>query len=293
MQPVNLGNRLVGPGQPSFIVAEVGINHNGDLELAKKLIKAVADSGCEAVKFQKRTVDVVYTPEELAKPRESPFGMNNGDLKRGLEFGYDEYVEIDRYCRSIGIMWFASCWDEESVDFIAQFNPIVYKIASASLTDDNLLHYHRGKGKPIILSTGMSTLEEVDHAVEVLGREDLVLLHCTSAYPSKVEELNLRAISTLARRYDIPVGYSGHEVGLYTSLAAVVLGACYLERHITLDRAMWGSDQAASVEPQGFVRLVKDIRAVEKAMGDGIKRVYESELPIMNKLRRVKNGSNE
>jgi N-acetylneuraminate synthase len=293
MQPVNLGNRLVGPGQPSFIVAEVGINHNGDLELAKKLIKAVADSGCEAVKFQKRTVDVVYTPEELAKPRESPFGMNNGDLKRGLEFGYDEYVEIDRYCRSIGIMWFASCWDEGSVDFIAQFNPIVYKIASASLTDDNLLHYHRGKGKPIILSTGMSTLEEVDHAVEVLGREDLVLLHCTSAYPSKVEELNLRAISTLARRYDIPVGYSGHEVGLYTSLAAVVLGACYLERHITLDRAMWGSDQAASVEPQGFVRLVKDIRAVEKAMGDGIKRVYESELPIMNKLRRVKNGSNE
>ena len=293
MQPVNLGNRLVGPGQPSFIVAEVGINHNGDLELAKKLIKAVADSGCEAVKFQKRTVDVVYTPEELAKPRESPFGMNNGDLKRGLEFGYDEYVEIDRYCRSIGIMWFASCWDEGSVDFIAQFNPIVYKIASASLTDDNLLHYHRGKGKPIILSTGMSTLEEVDHAVEVFGREDLVLLHCTSAYPSKVEELNLRAISTLARRYDIPVGYSGHEVGLYTSLAAVVLGACYLERHITLDRAMWGSDQAASVEPQGFVRLVKDIRAVEKAMGDGIKRVYESELPIMNKLRRVKNGSNE
>jgi N-acetylneuraminate synthase len=293
MQPVKIGNRLVGPGQPSFIVAEVGINHNGDLELAKKLIKAVADSGCEAVKFQKRTVDVVYTPEELAKPRESPFGMNNGDLKRGLEFGYDEYVEIDRYCRSIGIMWFASCWDEGSVDFIAQFNPIVYKIASASLTDDNLLHYHRGKGKPIILSTGMSTLEEVDHAVEVLGREDLVLLHCTSAYPSKVEELNLRAISTLARRYDIPVGYSGHEVGLYTSLAAVVLGACYLERHITLDRAMWGSDQAASVEPQGFVRLVKDIRAVEKAMGDGIKRVYESELPIMNKLRRVKNGSNE
>lgn len=293
MQPVKIGNRLVGPGQPSFIVAELGINHNGDLELAKKLIKAAADSGCEAVKFQKRTVDVVYTPEELAKPRESPFGMNNGDLKRGLEFGYDEYVEIDRYCRSIGIMWFASCWDEGSVDFIAQFNPIVYKIASASLTDDNLLHYHRGKGKPIILSTGMSTLEEVDHAVEVLGREDLVLLHCTSAYPSKVEELNLRAISTMARRYDIPVGYSGHEVGLYTSLAAVVLGACYLERHITLDRAMWGSDQAASVEPQGFVRLVKDTRAVEKAMGDGIKRVYESELPIMNKLRRVKNGSNE
>jgi N-acetylneuraminate synthase len=293
MQPVKIGNRLVGPGQPSFIVAEVGINHNGDLELAKKLIKAAADSGCEAVKFQKRTVDVVYTPEELAKPRESPFGVNNGDLKRGLEFGYDGYVEIDRYCRGIGIMWFASCWDEGSVDFIAQFNPIVYKIASASLTDDNLLHYHRGKGKPMILSTGMSTLEEVDHAVEVLGREDLVLLHCTSAYPSKVDELNLRAISTMARRYDIPVGYSGHEVGLYTSLAAVVLGACYLERHITLDRAMWGSDQAASVEPQGFVRLVKDIRAVEKAMGDGIKRVYESELPIMSKLRRVKNGSNE
>jgi N-acetylneuraminate synthase len=292
MQLVKIGNHLVGPGQPTFIVAEVGINHNGDLELAKKLIRAAADSGCDAVKFQKRTVDIIYTPEELDKPRESPFGLTNGDLKRGLEFGYDEYVEIDRYCRKIGIMWFASCWDEESVDFIAQFSPLVYKIASASLTDDNLLHHHRSKGKPIALSTGMSTLKEIDHSVETLGREELVLLHCTSTYPARIEELNLRVIPILAKRYDIPIGYSGHEVGLYTSLAAVVLGACYLERHITLDRAMWGSDQASSVEPQGFIRLVKDIRAVENALGDGIKRVYESELPFMNKLRRVKKGGN-
>ena len=293
MQPVKIGNHLVGPGQPTFIVAEVGITHNGDLELAKNMIKAAADSGCDAVKFQKRTVDIVYTPEELAKPRESAFGWTNGDLKRGLEFEYDEYVEIDQYCRKIGIMWFASCWDEDSLDFITQFSPVVYKIASASLTDDNLLQHHRSKGKPIALSTGMSTLKEIDHAVEILGREELVLLHCTSTYPARIEELNLRVIPILAKRYNIPIGYSGHEVGLYTSLAAVVLGACYVERHITLDRAMWGSDQASSVEPQGFIRLVKDIRAVESALGDGIKRVYDSELPFMNKLRRVKKDGNK
>ncbi len=288
MHCVKIGDRLVGPGQPAFIVADIGINHNGDLALAKKLIEAAVLAGCDAVKFQKRTIDVVYTPEELARPRESPFGNTNGDLKRGLEFGYDQYAEIARYCKELGIPWFASCWDEGSVDFIAQFNPPCYKIASASLTDDNLLRYHRQKGMPIVLSTGMSTQAEIDHAVEVLGRDDLIILHCTSTYPSKVEELNLKVIPCLIERYGVPVGYSGHEVGLYTSLAAAVLGACFIERHITLDRAMWGSDQAASVEPQGFSRLVKDVRAVEAAMGDGIKRVYESELPILAKLRRVK-----
>lgn len=287
MQPVQIGDHLVSPSHPTFIVAEIGINHNGDLELAKKLISAAVASGCDAVKFQKRTIEVVYTPEELARPRESPFGTTNEDLKRGLEFGYDEYREIDRFCRSIGMMWFASCWDEGSVNFIEQFDPPCYKIASACLTDDGLLRHHRSMGRPIILSTGMSTLEQIDHAVEVLGRENLILMHCTSTYPAKIEELNLRVIPRLIERYDVPVGYSGHEVGLYTTLAAVVLGACAVERHITLDRAMWGSDQAASVEPHGIVRLVKDIRAAEIAMGDGVKRVYESEIPVIHKLRRV------
>jgi N-acetylneuraminate synthase len=287
MHPVKIGDRLVGPGCPAYIVAEIGINHNGDVSLAKKLIDAAFEAGCDAVKFQKRTVEVVYSPEELARPRESPFGATNGDLKRGLEFGTSEYGEIDAYCRERSIPWFASCWDEASADFVARFDPPCYKIASASLTDDNLLRHHRTLGKPIILSTGMSSPEQIDHAVEVLGKENLVILHCTSTYPARLEELNLKVIPALVERYDVPVGYSGHEVGLYTSLAAVVLGACFLERHITLDRAMWGSDQAASVEPQGFNILIKHIRAVEIAQGDGAKRVYDSEIPIMKKLRRV------
>lgn len=284
---VHIGNRVVGEGQPCFIVAEIGINHNGSVELAKRLIDAAVIAGCDAVKFQKRTIEVVFSPEELARPRESQFGMTNGDLKRGLEFGVEAYREIDRYCRERGILWFVSCWDEGSVDAIEAFTPPCYKIASALLTDDNLLRHTRSKGRPIILSTGMSTMGQIGHAVDVLGSEDLVLLHCTSTYPSKVEELNLRMIETLREEFDCPVGYSGHEVGLASTLAAVALGACMVERHITLDRAMWGSDQAASVEPQGFMRLVRDIRAIEAAMGDGVKRVYESEVPIMAKLRRV------
>jgi len=287
MQSVKIAEREVGPGHPTFVVAEIGINHNGSLETAKRLIDAAVAAGCDAVKFQKRTVEVVYSPEELARPRESPFGVTNGDLKRGLEFGADQYAEIGLYCADKNIMWFASCWDEASVDLIDQFKPPCYKIASASLTDDNLLRHHRKTGRPLITSTGMSTLEQIDHSVEVLGRRDLVLLHATSTYPSEVAELNLRAIPRIAERYGIPVGYSGHEVGLYTTLAAVVLGACVVERHITLDRAMWGSDQAASVEPQGFARLVRDIRAVETALGDGVKKVYPSEVPVMQKLRRV------
>lgn len=284
---VQIGKHLVGDGHPCFIVAEIGINHNGSVELTKKLIDAAALAGCEAVKFQKRTVEVVYTAEELAKPRENPFGPTNGDLKRGLEFGQEEYAEIDRYCREKGILWFASCWDEGSVDFIEAFNPPCYKIGSASLTDDNLLRHHRSFGRPIIISTGMSTIEQIDHAVKILGRDDLIILHCTSTYPSQVEELNLNAIRTLRERYQVPVGYSGHEVGLAPSVGAAAMGACMLERHITLDRAMWGSDQAASVEWQGFWRLVKDVRALEMAMGDGVKQVYPSEVPVMQKLRRV------
>lgn len=286
-KPVQIGNFQVGDGQPCFIVAEIGINHNGDIEIAKKLIDAAVDTGCNAVKFQKRTVEVVYSAEELARPRENPFGTTNGDLKYGLEFEYEEYAEIDAYCREKGIMWYVSCWDEASVDFIEQFATPCYKIASASLTDDNLLRHHRQYGRPMIISTGMSTLEQVDHAVEILGTDNLIILHTTSTYPSKLVELNLNVMKTLKERYDVPVGYSGHEVGLAPSVAAAALGACMIERHITLDRAMWGSDQAASVEPQGFERMIKDIRAIEIALGDGVKRVYESEKPIIAKLRRV------
>jgi N-acetylneuraminate synthase len=287
MKSVQIGNRAVGPGHPVFIVAEIGINHNGSLDLAKRLIDAAIASGCDAVKFQKRTVDAVYTSEELARPRESPFGATNGDLKRGLELGRDAYAAIDRHCRSRGIPWFASCWDRQSVEFIEAFDVPCYKIASACLTDDELLAQHRIKGRPILLSTGMSTLAQIDHAVEILGDERLVVLHCTSTYPSKVDELNLKVIPALIDRYRVPVGYSGHEVGLSTSVAAVALGACVIERHITLDRAQWGSDHAASVEPGGMARLVKDIRAVEAALGDGIKKIYDSELPVRDKLRRA------
>ncbi len=285
---IRIGKRIIGDGQPAYIVAEVGINHNGSVDIAKLMIDAAINSGCNAVKFQKRTIEVVYTPEELAKPRENPFGPTNGDLKRGLEFGYDEYAEIDRYCKEKDIDWFASSWDEGSVDFIEQFDPPCYKIASASLTDDNLLRYHRKKGRPLLVSTGMSDMAQIEHAVEVLGKEDLVLLHCISTYPSKSEELNLKGILTIRGRFPgIPVGYSGHEIGLSTSLAAATLGACIIERHITLDRSMWGSDQAASVETQGFSRLVRDIRVVERAMGDGVIKVIDSELPVIEKLRRV------
>jgi len=286
-ETVRIGDRDVGRGCPVYFIAEIGINHNGDVALAKRLIGAAASAGCDAVKFQKRTVDVVYSAEELSRPRENPFGETNGDLKHGLEFERDAYEEIDEFCRSLELPWLASCWDEESVDFIDVFDPPCYKIASASLTDDELLRHTRSKGKPILLSTGMSSLEQIEHAVHVLGTDDLVVMHTTSTYPSQPEELNLRVIPSLEQRFDVPVGYSGHEVGLYTTLAAVVLGARIVERHITLDRAMWGSDQAASVEPQGLARLVKDVHAVEAALGDGVKRVYDSELPVMQKLRRV------
>jgi N-acetylneuraminate synthase len=244
-------------------------------------------AGCDAVKFQKRTVDVVYSAEELAKQRESPFGTTNGDLKRGLEFGHDEYRLIDRYCREVKMMWFASCWDEKSVDFINQFDPPCYKIASACLTDDNLLRHTRAKGKPVVLSTGMSTLEEIDHAVDVLGKKDLILLHACSVYPAYYPELNLRAITALRERYGVPVGYSGHETGLPATVASVALGSCCIERHITLDRAMWGSDQAASLEPNGISKIVSYVRIVEQSLGDGVKRVVEREQPIIKKLRRV------
>jgi N-acetylneuraminate synthase len=286
---VKIGDRMVGDGEPCYVIAEIGINHNGDVGIARKLISAAVVAGADAVKFQKRTVDVVYAAEDLARPRESPFGTTNGDLKRHLELSLEAYREIDQYCRIHSITWFGSCWDEASVDALETLSPPCYKIASPSLTDDNLLRHHRRYKKPLIVSTGMSTIAEIDHAVGILGTDNLILMHCVSTYPSKPEELNLTMIRTLKERYQVPVGYSGHEVGLQTSVAAVALGACMIERHLTLDRSMWGSDQAASVEPQGLSRLVRDVRAVESAMGDGVKRVLPDEITNLKKLRRVAN----
>ncbi len=287
MSTVQVGNKKLGEGHPCYVIAEIGINHNGDIDLAKRLISVAVAAGCDAVKFQKRTVEIVYTEKELATPRPNPFGETNGDLKRGLEFDEEDYAEIASFCKQVKIPWLASPWDEVAVDFMEQFDTPVYKIASASLTDDNLLRHVRATGKPIIASTGMSTYAEIDHAVEVLGKQDLILMHTTSTYPAKYEQLNLRAIPTMAARYGVPVGYSGHETGIPTSVAAAVLGACCVERHITMDRAMWGSDQSASLEPNGISRLVRDIRLCEQSMGDGVKRVYEEEVPVMKKLRRV------
>jgi N-acetylneuraminate synthase len=287
MTTVTIGNKQLGPGYPCYVIAEIGINHNGDIDLAKRLISVAVAAGCDAVKFQKRTVEIVYTAAELAQPRPNPFGETNGDLKRGLEFGEHDYEEIASFCKQVKIPWLVSPWDEPSVDFMEQFDLPVYKIASASLTDDHLLRHIRKTGKPVIASTGMSTYAEIDHAVEVLGKQDLILMHTTSTYPAKYEQLNLRAIPTMMERYGVPVGYSGHETGIPTSVAAAALGACCVERHITMDRAMWGSDQAASLEPNGISRLVRDIRLVEQSMGDGVKRVYEEEIPVMKKLRRV------
>jgi N-acetylneuraminate synthase len=285
---VEIGGRPVGEGHPAYVIAEIGLNHNGDVKVAKQLIDAAALAGCDAVKFQKRTPELCVPPEQRGIQRETPWGvMTYMEYRYRVEFGEGQYAEIDRYCRDKGIAWFASCWDEPSVDFIERFNPPCYKVASASLTDDALLRHTAATGKPILLSTGMSTMEEIERAVSLFDPARLIVLHATSTYPCKPEELNLSLIPALKEKFGVPIGYSGHEVGLQTTLAAVTLGACLVERHITLDRAMWGSDQAASVEPSGFHRLVRDIRVIEQAMGDGVKRVYDSELPIRKKLRRA------
>jgi N-acetylneuraminate synthase len=286
---IRIGDRLVGGGQPAYIAAEIGINHNGDLDIARKLIDVAARAGCDAVKFQKRTPEVCVPPEQRDKVRSTPWGeITYLDYRERVEFGAAEYSAIDEQCKQTGIAWFASPWDEESVQFLEAFDPPAYKVASATLTDEGLLKSIRSTGRTVVLSTGMSSLEQIDHAVDLLGgTDDLLIAHCTSSYPCAPEELNLRMIQTLKDRYSCPIGYSGHEIGLPTTVAAVALGASYVERHITLDRAMWGSDHAASVEPGGFERLVKYIRVTESALGDGEKRVYDSELPLMQRLRRV------
>ena len=289
---VKVGYRYIGDTEPVYVIAEIGINHNGSLETAKEMIEGAAFSGCDAVKFQKRTPELCVPYDQWYVERDTPWGrMTYIEYRHRVELDAEQYAEIDRFCREKGIAWFASCWDEESVDFIEQFDPPVYKAASASLTDHALLRKMKATGKPLILSTGMSTMEQIETAVEAAGTDNLLIAHSTSAYPCQVEELNLRTIHTLKRKFPgVPIGYSGHEVGLAPSWAAVALGAAFLERHVTLERAMWGSDQAASVEIQGMHRLVRNVRDIEKALGDGVKRVYASELSALKKLRRVRDN---
>ncbi len=270
-----------------FITAEIGVNHNGNIAIAKKLIDVASFADCDAVKFQKRTVDKVYPEEVLDSYRESPWGTTQRAQKEGLEFGREEYDEIDRYCREKNIEWYASAWDVDSQLFLGRYNCKYNKIASAMLTAKDLLRMVAEEGKYTFISTGMSTLEEIDDAVEIFRayRCPFGIMHCNSSYPMPDEDANLRMIETLMERYGCKVGYSGHEVGLQISLAAVTMGATSIERHITLDRAMYGSDQAASLEPAGLIRLVRDIRVIERAMGDGVKCITPKEDAVRRKLR--------
>lgn len=288
---IKMGKRMVGDGHPAYVIAEIGINHNGDLDIAKKIIDAAVHAGADAVKFQKRTPEVCTPPDQQKQMRETPWGyITYLDYRYKVEFNEEQYREIDRYCKEKGIDWMVSVWDEPSVDFMEKFETPAYKVPSASLTDHTLLKYVRQTGKPVIISTGMSTMEQIHKGVNAVGEDNLIIMHCTSTYPCEPEELNLKMIETLRNEFPKnPIGYSGHEVGLVPSAVAVALGACSVERHITLDRAMWGSDQAASVEPGGFERLVKYIRVTEAGLGDGVKKVYESEKGSMKKLRRVVN----
>jgi sialic acid synthase SpsE len=286
---VTIGGRTVGDGEPTYLIGEIGLNHNGDVEIAKRLVDAAADAGAQAVKFQKRT-PAISTPEHMKNvPRSTPWGeMTYLEYRYRVEFDREQYIEIGDYATLRGLDWFASPWDEPSVAFLEDLNVVAHKVASASVTDLGMLRALAETGKPIILSTGMSTLEQIDTAVETLGTDRLVILHATSTYPLPPEEANLRTIGTLRQRYPgVPIGYSGHESGLQISIAAVALGAVAVERHITLDRGMWGSDHAASLEPQDFSQLVGDIRIVEQALGDGVKRVFPGELAPLAKLRRV------
>ena len=285
---VTIGEHTIGDGSPVYVIAEIGLNHNGDVEIAKKLIDMAAAAGAQAVKFQKRTPEIA-TPEHMKQtPRETPWGtLTYLDYRYRVEFEQPEYSEIAAYAAEKAVDWFASPWDEPSVDFLEEMGVTTHKVASASVTDLGLLRKLAATGKPIILSTGMSTLEQIDTAVETLGTGNLVLMHATSTYPLPPAEANLRAIHTLKDRYQVPVGYSGHEPGLQISIAAVALGAVAVERHVTLDRTMWGSDHAASLEPRGFSTLVRDIRILQEALGDGVKRVFPGELAPLSKLRRV------
>lgn len=274
-----------------FTIAEIGINHNGDIEIAKQLIDVAKDCGCDAVKFQKRTIDVVYTQELLNSHRESPWGTTQREQKEGLEFSYDEYCQIDSYCKEKGIEWFASAWDVDSQRFLRQFDLKYNKIASAMMLHDELLREVASEGKHTFISTGMSTIGDIDHAVEIFRQANcpFELMHCVSTYPMVDEKANLKCIATLRNRYNCDIGYSGHEVGLAVSYAASSLGISSLERHITLSRAMYGSDQSASVEPNGLRTLIGASRKIEKAMGNGKVGISPEEKPIAEKLRYYQN----
>jgi len=284
-----IGDRPVGPAHPVYVTAEIGLNHNGSVDTALQLIDVALAAGVDAVKFQKRTPTICTPRDQWDVERETPWGrMKYIDYRHRIEFGTDEYEVIDDYCRDKGIQWFASPWDVPSVEFLNEFEVPAHKVASACLTDDELLRAMRASGRTVILSTGMSTPAQIRHAVEVLGSNNVILCHATSTYPAANDELNLRMINTLQAEFpNVPIGYSGHERGLQTTVAAAALGACFLERHITLDRTMWGSDQAASLEPAGLSRLVRDVRVISEALGDGVKQVYEGEYAAMRKLRRV------
>jgi N-acetylneuraminate synthase len=270
-----------------FFIAELGINHNGDVEIAKRLIKVAKEAGCDAVKLQKRTIELVYSPEQLDKPRESPWGTTQREQKLGLEFGQKEYAEIDRYCRELKIEWFASAWDLQSLDFLKQFKLKYHKIASAMLVDNDFIRQIAAEGKHTFISTGMSTYKDIDRVVDVFREYKcpFELMHCVSTYPMDDSDANLNCIPRLRERYQCEVGYSGHEVGLAISYAAAALGISSLERHITLNRSMYGSDQAASVEPNGLRSLLGAVRKIERAMGDGEKLIIKKEIPIAKKLR--------
>ncbi len=295
---MNIGNSRIGEGQPTYIIAEIGINHNGSMEIVKQLIEGAKKAGANAVKFQKRAPEKCVPKEQWNIQRDTPWGrISYIDYRRKIEFKFSQYQEIDDFCKNIRIDWTASCWDEDSVDFIEKFDPPFYKIASASLTDVPLLLRARATKIPVMISTGMSTMDEIVSAGKVLGTNDqcdvgrLLIAHSTSTYPCQLKELNLRMIKTLKEKFPgVPIGYSGHETGLAPSLAAIALGANFLERHITLDRAMWGTDQAASVELGGFERLVNNVRDIEKALGDGVKKVYQSEMGSRKKLRRARSA---
>jgi N-acetylneuraminate synthase len=270
-----------------FIIAEIGINHNGDIKICKDLIDIAVDAGCNAVKFQKRDIDKVYTQEMLSLPRESPWGATQRDQKSGLEFGFDEYVEVDKYCKRKNIEWFASAWDIESQKFLRQFSCKYNKVASAMIVHKELLEIIASEGKHTFISTGMTTYENINSAIDIFTKADcsFELMHTISTYPMRDQDANLNMINTLRDKFKCDVGYSGHEVGLAVSYAAAALGITSLERHITLNRAMYGSDQSASVEPNGLRQLVSAVRKIEHAMGDGKKRIIKAEVPIAAKLR--------
>ena len=285
---VSVGKKAIGAGEPVYIIAEIGINHNGDIEIAKQLMDVAVETGCDAVKFQKRTPEICVPEEQKSIPRETPWGsMTYFEYKKRIEFEQKEFEQIDAYAKKIGIDWFASPWDVPSVDFLEGFDVPCQKIASACLTDSGLLTAINKTKTTTILSTGMSSMQEIDKAVSLLNDVPLAIAQATSTYPAEASELNLRAIQTFAEKYKVPVGYSGHERGLQVTIAAVALGATFIERHITLDRSMWGTDHSASLEPEGLKKLVRDIRIIELALGDGKKKVYDSEIPIRAKLRRV------